>query len=330
MKALVLRQTETEPFKCQLENIDERFFPEAQRRESIKIKVHYSSLNYKDALAICGVGKIIKQYPFIPGIDVVGSVASSSDANFKVGDLVLATGFGYGEVQFGAMSEFAFVQPQHLLKLSGALTEYKAIALGTAGLTAMLSVEALRQAGITPEKGPVIVTGASGGVGSISVYLLIKLGYQVSAVSGNSVCYQSLLQLGVQKVYDRHHFSEPCRPLEKQQFAGVIDTVGGDILANLLTKVQYGGCVACCGLAQSYQLNTTVMPFILRNVRLQGIDSVYFPLIQRQALWQELARLIEDDYLKKFTREIALADVPSYAKKLLEHQLYGRTIVKIG
>lgn len=330
MKALVLRQTETNPFQCQIENIDERLFPETQRKSGVKIKVHYSSLNYKDALAVCGVGKIIKHYPFIPGIDLVGSVAASEDPAFKVGDLVLATGFGYGEVEFGGMSEFAFVSAQHLLKLSGSLTEYKAIALGTAGFTAMLCVDALQQANITPERGDIVVTGASGGVGSIAVYILRKLGYSVIAISGNPDRYQALLQLGVKKIYDRDHFNESSRPLEKQQFAGVIDTVGGEILANLLSKVQYNGCVASCGLAQSYQLHTTVMPFILRNIRLQGVDSVYFPLAQRKAIWQQLAQIIEDDYLKDFTREISLMDVPVYAKKLLEHQLYGRTIVRVG
>ncbi|MFC0323728.1 zinc-binding dehydrogenase, partial [Gallibacterium melopsittaci] len=142
--------------------------------------------------------------------------------------------------------------------------------------------------------------------------------------------YQSLLNLGVKKIYDRDHFNEPSRPLEKQQFAGVIDTVGGQILANLLSKVQYSGCVVCCGLAQSYQLNTTVMPFILRHIRLQGVDSVYFPLEQRKAVWQELAQLVADDYLQTFTREILLADVPVYGQKLLQHQLYGRTIVRVS
>lgn len=330
MRALVLRQSDTENFQCRLEQIDDQFFPETQRNAGLKIKVHYSCLNYKDALAICGVGKIIKHYPFIPGIDVVGSVADSDDDNFKVGDLVLVTGFGYGETQFGMMSEYAFVQPQHVVKLSGALTEYKAIALGTAGFTAMLCVDALRQAGITPDQGVVIVTGASGGVGSIAVYLLTKLGYQVSVVSGNAASYPLLLQMGVQKIYDRHHFDQVSRPLEKQQFAGVIDTVGGDILANLLSKVSYGGCVACCGLAQSYQLNTTVMPFILRNIRLQGVDSVYVPIEKRAALWQELAQHIDEDYLQHFVREINFADVPTYAKKLLDNQLHGRVVVKIG
>ncbi|MFC0324064.1 alcohol dehydrogenase catalytic domain-containing protein, partial [Gallibacterium melopsittaci] len=185
MKALVLRQSDTEPFSAQLENIDEHFIPEAQREGKIKVKVHYSSLNYKDALAVCGVGKIIKNYPFIPGIDLVGSVAQSQDPDFKVGDLVLMTGFGYGEVQFGGMSEYAFVAPEHLIKLSGALTEYKAIALGTAGLTAMLCVNELRHSGVMPDDGDIVVTGASGGVGSITTYLLRQLGYQVIAISGN-------------------------------------------------------------------------------------------------------------------------------------------------
>ncbi|KGQ37798.1 acryloyl-CoA reductase [Gallibacterium genomosp. 1] len=329
MKALVLRQSENQPFQAKIENIDSQFFSEAQR-QGIKVKVHYSALNYKDALALCGTGRIIKQYPFIPGIDLVGSVAESNDPAFKVGDLVLATGFGYGELQFGAMAEYTYVQPQHLLKLPITLTEYKAIALGTAGFTAMLCVNALQQAEITPDKGQIIVTGASGGVGSIAVYLLHKLGYSVVAVSGNTDRYQQLLDFGAEKIYDRSHFAQPSRPLEKQQFAGVIDTVGGDILANLLSRVQYHGCVACCGLAQSYQLQTTVMPFILRNVRLQGVESVYFPLEKRTAIWQQLAQLIGDDYLQAFTREIPLAEAAEYAKKMLDHQLYGRTIVRVG
>lgn len=235
-----------------------KFITEPDSSDLVKVKVGYSSLNYKDSLAIHG--NLIRRFPMIPGIDFCGEVISSPNADFVVGQKVLVTGFGYGETRFGGLAEYAFVEPQHLLALPESLSEQQAMAIGTAGFTAMLCVNALLEAGIEPQQGEVVVTGASGGVGSTALYLLKKLGYQTIAVSSKQTEYEWLSKLGANKIYPREEFNQVGKPLEKQLFAAVIDTVGGTILSNLLGKLHYNGCAAICGLAQSHELHTTVMP----------------------------------------------------------------------
>lgn len=331
MRALVLRQQNDFNKQSAVENVDIATMPAfSQLDHCVKVKVAYSSLNYKDALAICHKGKIVKQFPFIPGIDLVGEIVDSANSTFDIGQQVILTGFGYGEKYCGGMADFAFVQPQHLTLLPENLSPKAAMALGTAGFTAMLCVNALLAAQVTPNKGEIVVSGATGGVGSIAIYLLSRLGYQVSAISGKSEQYPYLEQLGATQIYTREEMSKPTALLEKQQFAGAIDTVGGSILANILSKIKYNGCVAACGLAQNYQLNTNVMPFILRNVRLQGVDSVYYPAEKRAFIWEQLANAIADNELSHITTEIGLEQATDYANKLLTGQLTGRAVIKVA
>lgn len=329
MKGLILKRNE-QGTSTTIENIEFSNFSETQFESGqlVKVKVHYSSLNYKDALAICHKGKIVKQYPLIPGIDFAGEVVEDPSGRFDKGQLVLLTGFGYGEKYCGGLAEFVLAKAEYLTVLPQNLTAKQAMIVGTAGFTAMLCVNALINAGVTPDKGEVVVTGATGGVGSTAIYLLHKLGYQVSAVSGKPNS-ELLTQLGVSKIYPRESMSDTSAPLQSQQFAGAIDTVGGEILANLLSKIAYGGCVAACGLANHYQLNTTVMPFILRNVRLQGIDSVYYPATQRGLVWEQLASALDQKYFDLIGQEISLSQAQEQAEKLLKGQISGRIAVKI-
>lgn len=305
-----------------------KFITEPDSSDLVKVKVGYSSLNYKDSLAIHG--NLIRRFPMIPGIDFCGEVISSPNADFVVGQKVLVTGFGYGETRFGGLAEYAFVEPQHLLALPESLSEQQAMAIGTAGFTAMLCVNALLEAGIEPQQGEVVVTGASGGVGSTALYLLKKLGYQTIAVSSKQTEYEWLSKLGANKIYPREEFNQVGKPLEKQLFAAVIDTVGGTILSNLLGKLHYNGCAAICGLAQSHELHTTVMPFILRNIRLQGIDSVFYPIEKRAAVWRRLSQLLDDEFYRLVTQEITLSQVAEQSANFLQGQAHGRMVVRIA
>lgn len=329
MKSLVIQQN---PLLTAVENFALTDFPAEQcdPAKTVKIKVDYSGLNYKDALAITAKGKIIRNFPSIAGIDFCGTVVESQEPHHPIGSKVLITGFGYGESRFGGLSEYTFAEPQHLVKLPDSLSAKQAMTIGTAGFTAMLCVRALQQANITPEQGEVIVTGASGGVGSTAVYILNKLGYKVVAVSGKKDLYPWLMQLGATRIIDCQEYNEPGRPLDKQQFAGIVDTVGGSILANLLAHLNYNGCAAICGLAQDYKLHTTVMPFILRNVRLQGVDSVFYPRAERRAVWQQLSELLDDQYYQLVGHEINLEEAPEYATRFINGEIHGRVVVKIA
>lgn len=329
MKALILNRDQQHTTSA-IQDVEFSSFSPTQFEtgELVKVKVHYSSLNYKDALAICHKGKIIKQYPLIPGIDFAGEVVEDPTGRFEQGQLVLLTGFGYGEKYCGGLAEFAMAKAEHLSLLPENLSPKNAMIIGTAGFTAMLCVNALINAGVTPDKGEVVVTGATGGVGSTAIYLLHKLGYQVSAVSGNPNS-TLLKRLGVTKIYPRETMCGNTAPLQSQQFAGAIDTVGGGILATLLSKINYGGCIAACGLANHYQLNTTVMPFILRNVRLQGIDSVYYPATQRNLIWEQLASALDQQYFELVGQEIPLSQSIEQAEQLLKGNTNGRITVKI-
>ncbi|MEG0101680.1 MAG: oxidoreductase, partial [Citrobacter sp.] len=305
--------------------LDENQLPEGD----VTVDVHWSSLNYKDALAITGKGKIIRNFPMIPGIDFAGTVRHSEDPRFHAGQEVLLTGWGVGENHWGGLSERARVKGDWLVALPKGLDSRNAMIIGTAGFTAMLCVMALEDAGIRPEDGEIVVTGASGGVGSTAVALLHKLGYQVVAVSGRESTHDYLRSLGANRILGRDEFAE-TRPLEKQLWAGAIDTVGDKVLAKVLAQMNYGGCVAACGLAGGFALPTTVMPFILRNVRLQGVDSVMTPPARRSQAWQRLVNDLPEAFYSQAATEITLADAPKFADAIINNQVQGRTLVKIA
>lgn len=323
MQALILEQQDGKTL-ASVQTLEESRLPEGD----VTVDVHWSSLNYKDALAITGKGKIIRHFPMIPGIDFAGTVRTSEDPRFHAGQDVLLTGWGVGENHWGGLAEQARVKADWLVAMPKGLDSRKAMVIGTAGFTAMLCVMALEEAGIRPEDGEIVVTGASGGVGSTAVALLHKLGYQVVAVSGRESTHAYLKQLGAQRILGRDEFAE-SRPLEKQLWAGAVDTVGDKMLAKVLAQMNYGGCVAACGLAGGFALPTTVMPFILRNVRLQGVDSVMTPPARRAQAWERLVRDLPESFYAQATTEIALADAPKFADAIMNNQVQGRTLVKV-
>ncbi|MGI8488751.1 MDR family oxidoreductase [Pectobacterium sp. S5] len=325
MQALVLEQSDGLTH-AQIREIDAEQLPAGD----VTVDISWSGINYKDALAITGKGKIIRNFPMVPGIDFVGTVRHSDSDRFSVGQPVILTGWGVGENHWGGLAQQARVKSDWLVPLPASLDERKAMILGTAGFTAMLCVMALEDGGITPDSGDIIVTGASGGVGSTAVALLAELGYQVTAVSGRADNTDYLKKLGAKQVLDRSEFSGSPRPLEKQRWAGAVDTVGDNVLATLLAQMDYNATVAACGLAGGIALPTTVMPFILRNVRLQGVDSVMAPLARRQQAWERLAAILPESFYQQVTQEIGLEDVPAVAAALLENKVTGRTLVKIS
>ncbi|WP_387467169.1 MDR family oxidoreductase [Photorhabdus sp. RM323S] len=324
MKALLLKQQQNQ-LSASIEEVDASHLPVGD----VTVDIHWSTLNYKDALAITGKGKIVRQFPMIPGIDFSGIVHSTEDPRFHIGQHVLLTGWGVGENHWGGLAEQARVSGEWLTPLPTGLNSRQAMILGTAGFTAMLCVIALEQGGVKPESGDVIVTGASGGVGSTAIALLSQLGYSVIAVSGRQENHEYLLSLGAKKVLPRNEFSQPPRPLEKQLWAGAIDTVGGNVLATILAQTHYNGTIAACGLAGSADLPTTVMPFILRNVRLQGVESVTVPSTKRSAVWQRLQKLLPASFYQQSTTEITLDQAVEYANKLIANQVTGRTLVRV-
>ncbi|MEI7145289.1 MDR family oxidoreductase [Pectobacterium brasiliense] len=325
MQALVLEQSDGLTH-AQIREIDAEQLPTGD----VTVDINWSGINYKDALAITGKGKIIRNFPMVPGIDFAGTVRHSDSDRFRVGQPVILTGWGVGENHWGGLAQQARVKSDWLVPLPASLDARKAMILGTAGFTAMLCVMALEDGGITPESGDIIVTGASGGVGSTTVALLAELGYQVTAVSGRADNTDYLKKLGAKQVLDRSEFSGSPRPLEKQRWAGAVDTVGDNVLATLLAQMDYNATVAACGLAGGVALPTTVMPFILRNVRLQGVDSVMAPLARRQQAWERLATILPESFYQQVTQEIGLEDVPAVAAALLENKVTGRTLVKIS
>lgn len=324
-KALILNQQE-KTTTAAIESLDETQLPDGD----VLVAVEYSSLNYKDGLAITGKGKIIRNFPMVPGIDLAGQVIESKDARYQSGDQVVLTGWGVGENHWGGMAEKARLQADWLVPLVSGLDSKQAMMIGTAGFTAMLCVQALLDAGIKPEQGEILVTGASGGVGSVAVTLLANLGYKVAAVTGRVEQNGPLLEkLGASRIIDRSEFEQPTRPLEKQLWAGAIDTVGSKILAKVLAQMDYNSTVAACGLAGGFDLPTTVMPFILRNVRLQGVDSVSCPAEKRLAAWQSLAQYLPASYFEQACHEISLEQVPEFAQSITQGQVTGRVVIKL-
>lgn len=294
---------------------------------NVLVEVHYSALNYKDALGLTGSGKIVSRYPFIPGCEFVGKVVESDHLDFKAGDDVIATGFGIGERHFGGFSRYAQVPGNWLVKLPKGMAMRDAMTIGTPGLTAMFAVEALEHEGVHPGQ-QVLVTGASGGVGSFAIALLHKLGYHVIASTGKQDPTY-LRNLGVENVMARSELEGPGRPLDEQRFDAAIDSVGGDTLGNILSRTRYEGTVVACGLAGGQELHTTVYPFILRGVRLIGIDSVMQPIARRVKAWERLHELVDTRVLNHMVHEIPLHDVPRHAEAMMRSELSGRTVVRI-
>jgi acrylyl-CoA reductase (NADPH) len=293
----------------------------------VLLAVEYSSLNYKDGLAITGKGKIVRTWPMVPGIDLAGRVLQSDSADFAPGDRVVLTGWGVGERYWGGYSQRQRVQSHWLVPLPAGLDTRQAMAIGTAGLTAMLCVMTLQEAGVRPDSGAVLVTGASGGVGSVAVAILARLGYAVTAVSGKADAEGFLRGLGAGEVIGRDEMSQPPRPLETQRWAGAVDTVGGTMLARVLAETVYGGCVAACGLAGGTGLPTTVMPFILRGVSLRGVDSVMCPIERRREAWSRLVEDLPAAALGEISQTVGLAQLPDLAERITRGQLRGRVVV---
>ncbi|MEI2772118.1 MAG: MDR family oxidoreductase [Candidatus Competibacter sp.] len=296
--------------------------------EPVLVAVDYSSLNYKDGLAVTGKGKIVRRFPLVPGIDLAGTVLESASSAYRSGDRVVLTGWGVGESFWGGYAQRARVKAEWLTPLPDSLGTRQAMAIGTAGFTAMLCVLALEQAGVKPDGAkPVLVTGASGGVGSVAVALLAQLGYRIAAVTGRLENEAYLRELGATEFIDRETMNQPCRPLEGQRWSGVVDTVGGRVLARALAETDYGGAVAACGLAGGIDLPTTVMPFILRGVKLLGVDSVLCPPEPRRVAWARLARDLPAAVLERMTEVVSLMEVPRLAEAILAGQVRGRVVV---
>lgn len=296
----------------------------------VTVAVDYSTVNYKDAMALSGRAPVIRKFPLIPGIDFAGVVESSSHPEFAVGDRVLANGWGLSQTHHGGFAQKARVSGDWLVKLPDVFSTRDAMAIGTAGYTAMLSVLALEHAGLTPEQGDVLVTGASGGAGSIAIALLSRLGYRVVASTGRLDEADYLRELGAAEIIDRRTLSEPGAPIAKERWAGAIDSVGSHTLANVLAQTRYRGAVAAFGLAQGADLPGSVLPFILRNVTLAGIDSVNAPQDVRVQAWARLARDLEPGKLARATQIVPLAEVPSLAVPVLQGQVRGRTVVDVN
>lgn len=312
-------------YKAALQTIDEAVLPAGD----VTVQVEWSTLNYKDALAITGKSPVVRRFPMVPGIDFAGTVLESTNAAWQAGDKVILNGWGVGETHCGGLAEVARVKGEWLLALPSRFTTRQAMAIGTAGYTAMLCVLALEKHGIEPTDGEILVTGANGGVGSVAVALLAKLGYTVVASTGRSAEADYLKALGASQVIDRSELSAPGKPIGKERWAGVIDSVGSHTLANACATTQYRGAVAACGLAGGMDFPATVAPFILRGVTLYGIDSVMAPLKVRQEAWQRLTRDLDITRLEAITHEIGLSQAIAVATELLDGKVRGRVVVDV-
>jgi len=322
----VLIEKDDAGYRATLTDVDDARLPDGD----VTVRVAYSTLNYKDALAITGKGPVVRQFPMVPGIDLAGSVEHSSHPEYRVGDLVVLNGWGVGEGHWGGLAEKARLAGDWLVPLPAAFSPKQAMAIGTAGYTAMLCVMALERHGVTPDHGEVLVTGANGGVGSVAVSLLAKLGYRVVASTGRPDEVEYLKGLGAAEIIDRAQFSMPGKPLAKERWAGAVDTVGSHTLANVCASMKYRGVVAACGLAQGMDFPATVAPFILRGVTLAGVDSVYCPRPERLEAWQRLARDLDPAHLDLISHEVGLADVIRLSGELLAGQVRGRLIVDVN
>jgi acrylyl-CoA reductase (NADPH) len=305
-------------------------FDEAELMDGdVTVSVEWSALNYKDGLAVTGKAPVVRRFPMIAGIDLAGTVEQSSHPQWKTGDKVICTGWGMGETHLGAYGETARIKGDWLVRLPEGMSTRDAMAIGTAGFTAMLAVMALEKHGLTPKDGPVVVTGAAGGVGSVASAVLAKLGYHVIASTGRASEAGYLRDIGAAEVIDRNELSGPAKPLAKERWAGGIDSVGSTTLANLLSMTKYQGAIAACGLAGGMDLPSSVAPFILRGVCLLGIDSVMCPIELRKVAWNRLASDLDRSKLSEITHEIGLDQVIEAGARILAGQIRGRTVVKI-
>ena len=323
-QALVL---EKEPaFNAAVREVDDDFLPDGD----VTVAIEYSTLNYKDGLAITNKSPVVRSWPMVAGIDGSGTVLESRSPAWKPGDAVVLNGFGVGETHKGCLAGKARLKGEWLIRRPATFSAKQAMAIGTAGYTAMLCVLALERHGVKPGAGEVLVTGATGGVGSVAVAVLARLGYQVVAATGKAAEADYLKSLGAASVIDRAELAAPGKPLQKERWAGVVDAVGSHTLANAVAQVRYGGAVAACGLAQGMDFPATVAPFILRGVALYGIDSVMAPIARREEAWSRLARDLDPKLLEAMTTEVALADAVGAAQKLMAGQVRGRIVVKTG
>ena len=302
----------------------------ALAESGVLIKVDYSTINYKDALAVTATAPIIRRYPLVPGIDLAGVIEESDDPDWQAGDRVVVNGWGMGEGHSGGLAQYARVPASFLVKLPQNISTRYAMAIGTAGYTASLCVDALEAQGVTPDHGDILVTGASGGVGSVAVALLAARGFSVAASTGKPDAADYLKNLGAKSIIDRNTLSEAGKPLQAEQWAGVVDAVGGNTLANACAQTCYGGVVTACGLAESAALPATVMPFILRGVVLRGVDSVMAPSGPRLAAWVRLARDMDLERLETMVTEIGLSDVNDAAPDVLAGKVTGRLLVDVN
>ena len=321
----VLIEKDDTGYRATLQSLQETQLPEGD----VTVRVHYSTLNYKDALAITGKGPVVRKFPMVPGIDLAGTVEHSDNPAYKAGDQVLLNGWGVGENHWGGLAQKARLNGDWLIPLPAGFTAAQAMAIGTAGNTAMLCVMALERHGVTPESGEILVTGANGGVGSFAIALLSGLGYQVVASTGRPQESEYLKALGACEIIDRTNLSEPGKAMTKERWAGVIDSLGSHTLANACAATRYGGVVAACGLAQGMDLPASVAPFILRGITLSGIDSVMRPREDRINAWNRLDRDLDRKLLEQITQTVALKDIIPMAQKLLAGQVRGRLVVAL-
>ena len=324
MKAILI--TKDEEYRAELTDVDEAQLPDGD----VTVAVDYSTLNYKDSLAITGSSPVVRNFPMVPGIDLAGTVEESSHADFKPGDQVVLNGWGVGEVHWGGLAGKARLKGDWLIPLPGAFSPKQAMAIGTAGYTAMLCVLGLERNGVTPDQGEILVTGAAGGVGSVAISILAKLGYDVIASTGRPEQADYLKSLGASGTIDRAELAEKGRPLGKERWAGAVDTVGSHTLANACATTRYGGTVAACGLAGGFDLPATVMPFILRGVTLDGIDSVYRPKADRLEAWQRLASDLDLQHIEAIMHEIGLSDAIATAGEQMAGKVRGRVVVDVN
>jgi acrylyl-CoA reductase (NADPH) len=325
-KALLLRKNEQGDFTASIEHLHESQLPETG---DVLIRISYSTLNFKDCLAIFNSSSVIRQWPMVAGIDGTGTVLESMHPRFKAGDEVIVNGFGVGETHWGCLAEKAKLKGDWLIQRPSGLSAKQAMGIGTAGLTAMLCIMNLEKHGIKPEHGEILVTGASGGVGTLAITLLSKLGYSVVASSGKPEQADFLKSLGAAEVLDRSIFCKPSKPLQHERWAGVVDCVGSHTLANACAQTQYGGMVAACGLVQGMDFPSTVAPFILRGITLKGIDSAKAPLSIRHEAWGRLLRDLDLQKLASLSQLVPLTDAIKHAKHLLTGHHFGRIVIQV-
>ncbi|MEL6890642.1 MAG: MDR family oxidoreductase [Actinomycetota bacterium] len=331
--ALVVReQTEGDPTSAtaSIEQLTDADLPTYDGEETVVVDIEASSLNYKDGLALTGRNRIIRSFPMVPGIDFAGTVVSSESPRFAPGEPVILTGWSVGEQYWGGYAQRQQVKADWLVHRPDSMSAQQAMAIGTAGLTSMLCVLALEAGGVMPSDGPIVVTGAAGGVGSVAIALLAQLGYEVTAVTGRESEHDYLASLGASAFLSRAEMSEAPRPLEKETWAGAVDAVGSTMLARVLAQTKYGGTVTACGLAGGVDLPSTVMPFILRGVRLQGIDSVMIPLAERDVAWARLASDLPADLLDAMTTVVPMSTLPEQADAIMAGQTRGRLVVDVS